>query len=180
MARSLVRSVGLALTALACVAGCRQSFSSTDQRFVANVESAWALSGDGRDGELALAICSEAARAKQRRAPLLRIAPGRFQDCAGTVAAPALAEALTAARVVVATCSAAGEELLVREDRAVFARWPDDGLDGLACVGKCRDRGCGPPCSESALVMGPSACREATRWNGQWVRLSVETPWPRR
>ncbi|MCU0698876.1 MAG: hypothetical protein MUC96_20425, partial [Myxococcaceae bacterium] len=136
--RARTRRLGVALVCLAAAsnAGCRQSFTSGDQRFVANVQSAWALSSDGRDGELASSICADAARAAHRRAPLLRVAPGRFQDCSGAAAPQALADALTAARVVVATCSAAGEELLVRDDLAVFARWPDEGLEGFACVGK--------------------------------------------
>jgi hypothetical protein len=159
-------------------ASCRRSFTSADRRFASNVDAARALS-DGRDAEFALAVCSDAARAGHRRAPLLRVGPARFLDCAGEAPAQALAEALTAARVVLATCTPGGEELLVRDDGALFARWPDDGLEGLACVGKCRAEGCGPPCSESAVTLAASVCQGAP-WSGQHVRLAFDEPWPTR
>ncbi|MCA3014873.1 MAG: hypothetical protein INH41_21010 [Myxococcaceae bacterium] len=174
-ARAVVATLSLLLSLFA---GCRRSFTGADQAFFANVDAARTTSDGGRDGELALAICSDARRAAHRRAPLVRVAPARFRDCGGTQAPAALGESLEAARVVLATCSPGGEELLLRGDRAVFARWPDERLDALACVGKCRGGVCAPPCSESALPLAASLCPPGPFAFGPIVRVALEEPWP--
>jgi hypothetical protein len=163
--------------ALCALLGCRRSFPASEQRFVTNVQAALAA-GDGRDGELALSLCSEARRTKHPKAPLIRIAPGRFRDCAGQDAPPAVVKTLASTRVVLAWCPSSGEELLVRDDLSVFARWPDDGLDALACVGKCRAAGCAPPCSESALAVSAGLCGSLPVWDGALAPVRLEQPWP--
>jgi hypothetical protein len=167
------------LGVLVTCAACRRSFTSEDQRFVSNVQAAVMSQGAGLEGELAAAVCAEAARLGHRRAPLLRIAPDRFRDCAGASAPAPIVEALARSRIVLATCTRSGEELLIRDDLTVFTRWPADGLEGLACVGKCRTAGCAPPCSESALVLRESVCGDAALWDGRRVPVPIEVPWPR-
>ncbi len=163
--------------AFCALVGCRRSFPASEQRFITNVQAALAT-GDGRDGELALSLCSEARRAVHPKAPLIRVAPGRYRDCAGQEAPPAVVTALSSTRVVLAWCPSSGEELLVRDELSVFARWPDDGLDGLACVGKCRPTGCAPPCSESALTVASRICGSLTAWDGALSPVRLEQPWP--
>jgi hypothetical protein len=170
---------GALLAAVLAGTACRRSFTSDDQRFASNVQAAVLNAGDGLDGELALAVCGDAARLGHRRAPLLRIAPDRYRDCAGASPGPELARGLSAARILLATCTKSGEELLVRDDLSIFARWPGEGIEGVACVGKCREAGCAPPCSESALSLRQSACGELSRWDGKTVPLRLEAPWPR-